>query len=133
MKLNEIANNNQYFDTTTTGRSTPDEILFTQSDYHREKKGKVGEIETMSIGEYVRRCVDGFRSRGYGLGAYESGIEEDLVEKYMGMMEDGVKFHMPILDYRDGAFSQEGRNRIEAARRLGAKQVPVAILKDVEK
>lgn len=133
MKLNEIVDTNQYFDTTTTGMSTPDEILVGSEydkEYHRKNKGVEGEIVWMSPKEYFQACSEGFRSIG-GTGDVASGLREDDIVKYMGMMKDGVKFHFPTLDYRNG-FTQEGRNRIEAARRLGATQVPVGIIRRVK-
>jgi len=134
MKLKQLreALDDNYFDTTTTGMPTPDDILFKDPDYHRRAKGKEGNIEWMSPDEYIQRSTVGFKSTG-SHGAIESGRDPELVKKYAKMMQDGTKFHLPTLDYRDGDFSQEGLHRAMAARSLGATKMPVAILKDVDK
>jgi hypothetical protein len=124
-----------HFDVTTTGRPTPDDILFKYPEYWRTKKKKEGVIKWMSPDEYVEACRAGFRSIGE-TGAIESGRSQTTIKEYAQMMKDGIKFHLPILDYRgygdEKSFSQEGLHRVFAAKLLGDELVPVAILKNVE-
>ena len=132
--LLEDLKNSTHFDITTTGMPTPDEIMFTSKDYWRDRKKKEGVLQWMSPDAYIDACREGFRSVGEK-GNIESGRDPELVDKYAKMMEDGVKFHLPTLDYRSYAgemeFSQEGIHRAMAARQLGDERIPVAILKDV--
>ena len=131
MKIIELLENKDYFNTKTTGRPTPDDILFHDPEYHRERKKKTGEIVYMSPDEYIKRAILGFKSIGEPAENVEQTRNPELIDKYAQMMQDGTKFDMPILDYRDGYFSQEGLHRAMAARKLGARDIPVAILKDV--
>jgi len=134
MLLEDLQKSN-HFDTTTTGRPTPDEIMFTAKDYHRDRKKKEGVLQWMSPDAYIDACKEGFRSVGE-TGNIESGRDPAIVDKYAKMMQDGVKFHLPILDYRgyhgEMDFSQEGLHRVMAARQLGDERIPVAVLKDVD-
>ena len=131
MKLRELFENKEYFNPNTTGRPTPDEILFHSKEYHREKKNQTGEVVYMSPDEYIKRSIAGFNSIGEPGENTEKTRSPDLIDKYAQMMKDGTKFDMPILDYRDNYFSQEGLHRAMAARKLGVSKIPVAILKNV--
>ena len=130
MRISQIINEaSEFFDVTTSGRITADEILFDNPEYYRKQKGQVGEIVNMSPNEYISRCNKGFTSIGYpDDNDAESTRDDKLVKKYAKMMKDGVKFHMPILDYRNDHFSQEGLHRAMAARSLGADSLPVVVL-----
>ena len=74
MKLKQLreALDDNYFDATTTGMPTPDDILFKDPDYYRRAKGKEGHVAWMSPDEYIQRATAGFKSTG-SLGAIESG------------------------------------------------------------
>lgn len=124
MRLIHLEN---YFKTDSTGIPTPDDILFGDPEYFATRKGVVGEVTQMSPDDYIQKCIQGFRTQGE-TGDIVSSRSPKLINKYAKMMKDGVKFDMPILDYRD-EFSQEGLHRALAAKKLNASTIPVAILK----
>lgn len=131
MRFNELYES--YFNPTTTGMPTPDDILFDDPEYHIKNKKQTGEVVEMSPDEYISKCREGFKAE-YGdlTSDLETGRDPELIEKYAEMMRTGTKFHMPTLDYRRGGFSQEGLHRAMAARQLGAVTMPVAILVSIK-
>lgn len=54
------------------------------------------------------------------------GISPDNVQKYMKMIQQGVKFDTPYLNYKDS--QQEGRHRAVAAHLLGIERIPVIVV-----
>lgn len=122
------ADGDKYFDKTTTGMATPDDMM-KDPEYFEQKKRKVFSIVYMSPDEYMKHVANNFGSMSDAM----SGVEQDLVDKYAQMMQDGSRAPMVTLDYRDGYFSQEGRNRAMAAKKLGVESMPVMIMKDAPK
>ena len=118
----------KYFDNTTTGMPTPDDMM-KSPEYFAQKKGKVFDLVYMSPDEYMQVVADNFG----GMRQAMSGVQDDLVDKYAQMMKDGSRAPMPTLDYRDGYFGQEGRNRAMAAKKIGVTSMPVMIMKDAPK
>lgn len=55
------------------------------------------------------------------------GTSVASIKKYMKMMQDGVKFDTPYLNYTNAG--QEGRHRAIAAYLLGIETIPVAVIK----
>lgn len=100
------------FKTDETGTSHGNDLL---------RKGYLAE---MSPKEYISRCAYEI----FETGTMEStiyGTEAANVAKYTKMMQDGVKFDTPYLDYVGG--QQEGRHRALAAYNLGIEKIPVVI------
>ena len=90
-----------------------------------------GKIEIMSPKEYLMRIFD---IHGQQRGNFEKitkATEQHKVDKIIKGMQNGIKYDLPVLDYRD-AF-QEGRHRALAAIQLGVKQIPVLVVKNKSK
>lgn len=99
----------------TTGTSFGDE--------HLKRDGAI--IAEMSPREYLERCAYEIFDQGT-MESVVNGVVPETAEKYRKMMEDGTKFHLPYLNYRDGG--QEGRHRAVAAHLLGIEKMPVLII-----
>lgn len=90
------------------------------ADYYRRAKGEDWNIVTMSPDEYLQRAKKALGEE-YDVNIVKGGD----VDKYAKMMQDGVKFDMPYLN--EVAGTQEGRTRALAAKKLGEKEIPVAV------
>lgn len=93
-------------------------------EYYATEKNEVVTIEIMSPSEYLDRA-----DKILGLTREESlrVIEQELVDRYSKMMQEGVDFNVPYLDYKRG--EQEGRQRAYAAQKAGITEMPVAIVR----
>jgi hypothetical protein len=136
--LLEDFNNLQPFKTNTTNMPTPDDILFNDPEYYRERKKVEGFIVWMSPDEYIEYCKSGFgKINPEYVNNVESSRDQNLVNKYAEMMKAGDKFPLVTLDYRrtgydkNPDFTQEGLHRAMAARKIGVKTMPVGVLKSV--
>lgn len=110
------------------GPTTPNQMdMMKDPEYWRKKKGVTWEIEWMSPNEYIERCAQGFQTDEMEIRRQR---DSELIDDYRFDMEDGDKFPMLDLDYRDGAFGQEGLHRAMAAERANVEQVPVFIMRD---
>jgi hypothetical protein len=118
------------FSSKTTGRPLYDDML-RDPEYFINNKNKKSDIVSMSPFDYLAKAHKGF---GFVTGdPLDWTLKEDtLIDKYAAMMEDGVEFDMPILDYSGNySFNQEGRHRAAAARVLGIKKIPVMVVTKV--
>lgn len=116
------------FSKTSTGTSYDDIFEDTtggRKGYFFFYKKEKARIEMMSPDEYLKRVRNGF------------GVEKDenitpqSKENILKGIEKGDKINMPFLNYIDGKFSQEGRNRASLARERGEKLIPVLVLDTV--
>jgi len=96
-------------------------------DYYRRAKGVSGEIEHMSPQEYLRRSAVIF---GTTLPKVYDAVYKPRVEKYADEMKMGDVFPIPVLD--TDKKTQEGRHRVLAAEMLGAKTIPVLVVRSAE-
>ena len=119
----------QPFDTTTTDLPTFDDMM-EKPEYFREKKHMEGAITWMSPMEYIEKCERGFRSIG-GAGDVRRQRDPKIYNEYAEHMKRGEKFPMPVLDYRDNHFSQEGLHRALAAEVAGVEKMPVLVVHSV--
>jgi hypothetical protein len=91
---------------------------------HGDDLMEKGYLAEMSPKEYLERCAFEI----FDNATIEStirGTEADSVAKYTKMMQEGVKFDTPYLDYVSG--EQEGRHRALAAYNLGIEKIPVVV------
>lgn len=114
----EVQDNYQGFKTAESTTSFIDNAL---------KEGKAKLVE-MSPKRYIQECATSIFK--------DSSIERVLVgrrakdvAKYMTMMENGVKFDTPYLNYQKSGRGQEGLHRAIAAYMLGIEKIPVIILR----
>lgn len=103
------------FKTDDTGTSHGNDLL---------KKGYLAE---MSPKEYLERCAFEI-FEGATIESTILGTEAQNVAKYTKMMQEGVKFDTPYLDYVGEG--QEGRHRAMAAYNLGIEKIPVVVRDD---
>ena len=104
------------FRTDTTGTSFYDEIL------RGEKPNFSGRIVEMSPKEYLQKCAFEIFD-GATIESTIRGVSKDNVKKYKKMMQSGVKFDLPFLNFKER--QQEGRHRAIAAYELGIDTIPV--------
>jgi len=134
MLLEDLQESKEYFTTSDTGMPTYNDMM-ADPEYFKRAKKKVWHIEYMRPDEYMERTIKGFSTHGYTRSQVMAGVEQELVDKYADLMASGTKFPMLTLDYSGymgatGEFSQEGRNRALAAKKIGAEQVPVMIIQN---
>jgi hypothetical protein len=134
MLLEDLQESKEYFTTSDTGMPTYNDMM-ADPEYFKRAKKKVWHIDYMHPDEYMERAIQGFSAHGYTRSQVMSGVEQELVDKYADLMASGTKFPMLTLDYSGymgakGEFSQEGRNRALAAKKIGAEQVPVMIIQN---
>lgn len=106
------------------------EDMMAKPEYFKYEKGRVLEIKHMTPIGYLRESAVIHKGN---MGREMAMIDAKLVEKYALMMQSGIVFPMPIIDYdRNG---QEGRHRAMAIRWLvdngiiESTLVPVAVIK----
>lgn len=112
------------FDVTTTGTSLYDNFLNPKDlEYYQTHKNLTGDIVYMSPSAYFEACAEMFRNHGYKDSTVKSliksrtqGKEAEKIERYMKMMKDGVKFHLPYIFAQSG--HQEGLHRMYCAGEL---------------
>lgn len=81
----------------------------------------------MSPKRYIQECAYNiFQREGTTLESVVRTRFAKDVGKYMTMMEEGVKFDTPYLNYRDEG--QEGLHRAVAAYMLGMEEIPVIVV-----
>jgi len=97
-------------------------------EYYAAQKGIKGEIVKMSPDEYMQRVAE---IQKIPLKETLDMIEPKLSDEYFDKMSQGAKFNIPFLDYSTEKASQEGRHRVMAAKKLGAKEIPVLIVEKV--
>ena len=136
MLLEDFHSNQEYFDKSYTDMPTYDDMMKDPEYFQRAKK-KVWDIVYMSPDDYINNAIEGFSKIGYGRDAVMSR-DADLIDKYAGLMRDGTKFPMVVLDYSgymgaEDEFSQEGMHRALAAKKLGLKRMPVLVVKNAPK
>jgi hypothetical protein len=99
-------------------------------DYYRSAKGTDWSVQKMSPDEYLSRAA---RAMGQDPAEF-SKFPMGNVDEYAKAMKNGDKFPMPWVN--EVAGSQEGRTRALAAKKLGLKEIPVAVggrvVKDAE-
>ena len=89
------------------------------------KKGVDAEIEWVTPDKYMMMAAE---AHGVPVAREYAHIIPSLVEKYAVEMSRGAKFPLPVIDYPGR--TQEGRQRVEAARRLGYERVPVLVVRE---
>lgn len=107
------------FRTDTTDLPFYDDMM-KNPEYFARKKGLEYEIVWMSPAKYIKLAAAGF----------ETTIEQlykTRDTRHVEKMQNGVKFPMPILSYRD-VFGQEGLHRAMAAEKIGISKIPVMIV-----
>lgn len=93
----------------------------------KEEEDEVtGYIAEMTPTEYLRQSA---KLHGTSVGHEGNFMDNAKCEKYAKMMKQGVKFHLPVLDYAYN--QQEGRHRAKAALMVGIDKIPVLIVKDL--
>jgi len=101
--------------------------MMKKPEYFNKIKKRKFKFIKLSPAEYMNECCKIHKSE---LFLEESMISEEWVKKYLNDMKNGDKFPIPILDYADGV--QEGRHRVECAKRLNIKKIPVMIIEEVK-
>lgn len=128
------------FTTSTTHMPSYDDMM-KKPDYFREAKKKKFKIVQMSPEEYLDKVADGFSVYGGYDRAAALNVTQKLVDEYAEKMEKGEKFPMVVLDHtsargfdgkKEKAFTQEGRHRAFAAKKIGVKKIPVMVVDDAE-
>ena len=109
------------FSTTSTGRKKWDELLASDK----------GSVEYMSPDELMKRMSKGQNTSTKASIARRKLMGGDSkVEDLQALMSDGkTKMDMPVLDYAEGGFVQDGYHRALAAKKLGLKRIPVAVIR----
>jgi len=123
--MQEITTNNSPFDVSTTDMPTFDDMI-KNPEYFREKKRREFEIVWMEPTKYIQLVATGF---GNTTDAIRDGREEHRVIEYSNIMKSGGKFPMPVLDYTNDYFSQEGIHRAMAAEIANVSRIPVMVVK----
>lgn len=95
---------------------------FLKDKAYAKSKGYQVEIVEMSPDDYLSRVAT---MQGTDITRQLQMVQEDIVDKYAGMMESGIKFDLPYLDLKRQ--EQEGRARAIAAKKLGYNLIPVLI------
>lgn len=96
--------------------------------FNREKNIKI-DIVDMSVDVYIREAKK-LLSTSWGRATVNrKSTNSDKVEIYAEKMKQGVKFPLPYLSYIDGL--QDGLHRVEAAKLIGVRTLPVAVINHV--
>ena len=109
-------------------------------DYDKLKDGKYNELPSkysnmsasvvnMSPEQYFKYCA---KIQDTTYEQQFSYLRKQVVDKLIGLMDDGVKMDMPYLNFIKGETSQEGRHRAKAAMDLGIRSIPVLIIEKRE-
>jgi hypothetical protein len=115
------------FKTDTTGMSSYDDYLDPkQLEYKRKNKGENAYISEMTPKEYIERVSKQIFKKPVETQPF--AVNKKDVSKYVDDMGKGDKFPMPVLDYRKGMATQEGRHRAFAAEQAGLEKIPVLIV-----
>lgn len=98
------------------------------SYFNRDKNIKI-DIVDMSVDSYIREAKR-LLTKSWGRPTVSrKSTNSDKVELYAEKMKQGVKFPLPFLSYIDGL--QDGLHRVEAAKMIGIRSVPVAVINNV--
>ena len=89
-----------------------------------EFPAKGGKLVYMTCEEYFNNCMKIQKYKGTINEYMKDAANPKLIEKYAQLMQNGEKFPLPYLT-KD---SQEGRNRVMAAFKAGAKEIPIIII-----
>lgn len=96
-----------------------------ESYFNKEKNIKITKTY-MSTDEYIN-TAESMLSKNYGNSTISRKITgNDKIEKYAELMRQGTKFPLPYLSYIDNL--QDGLHRVEAAKLIGIKSIPVLIV-----
>jgi hypothetical protein len=115
------------FNPKKTGMPYYDEILNADDDlknYFFFNKNVWGKVVKMTPQMYMDECK---KRMGDGY----DGINPYSRETIIDAVKQGKPIDMPVLNYVDGNFAQEGRNRAYIAKQLGVEVIPVFVLKSV--
>jgi len=85
----------------------------------------VADVVNMSPEQYFKYCA---QIQGTTYEQQFSYLRKEVVDKIIGLMDNGVKMDMPYLNFVKGETSQEGRHRTKAAMDMGIKSIPVLII-----
>lgn len=116
----------------STGSKDYDSVLYNESN--RYLSSVVGKIVLMSPDEYLDRCA---HIQGTSFSDQIDLIDDVSVEKIIKVINGGGKLSLPYIDYssnkRSGlkSYTQEGRHRVMAAKRIGCDRVKVALFFNV--
>lgn len=91
-------------------------------EYLRNGKGVICE---MTPKEYLERCAFEIFDEAT-MESCVGAIDEEVAQGYAKQMREGVRFHLPYLNYRQSG--QEGRHRAYAAYLAGIEKIPVLII-----
>lgn len=114
----------QVFSDKTTGIVAIDDLL-NDDGYNFFYKGKTATMEYMSPDEYLQRVRDGQKTTD------DQNITPQKAQGIKDAINSGNVINAPFLDYTNGRFDQEGRNRAAVAKEMGIEQIPVVVAKDV--
>ena len=89
----------------------------------------VAEVVNMSPEQYFKYCAE-IQKTTYD--EQFSYLRKEVVDKIIGLMDNGVKMDMPYLNFVKGGTSQEGRHRAKAAMDMGIKSIPVLVIDNKE-
>ena len=94
----------------------------------REKNIKIKIIE-MSVEEYLSQAKQ-LLTKSWGSATLDRAQTggSDKIARYAELMKNGTKFPLPYLDYIDK--NQQGMHRVEAAKSIGIKTIPVMVVKN---
>ena len=124
------SNNNDcnFFDLRTTGMDYYDGIIRGNGNQYKHPSSNVSVnndnpikfiLKYMSKEDYGKIIKRTLTDPNY--------IQDKKIVKIMDEMQNGVKYHTPMVDLADNYNFQEGRHRVIAASNLGCKLIPVYI------
>lgn len=94
----------------------------------REKNIKI-DIVDMNVDEYLSQAKQ-LLTKSWGSATLDRAQTggSDKIARYAELMKNGTKFPLPYLDYIDK--NQQGMHRVEAAKSIGIKTVPVMVIRN---
>jgi hypothetical protein len=108
------------FSTKSTGRKKWDELLASDK----------GTVEYMTPDQLMDKMAKGqgtTATKAIARRRSRPGYEDKIDNLIDVLMSDG-NMDMPVLDYADGGFVQDGFHRALAAKEVGIEQIPVAVI-----
>ena len=104
-------------------------VAFDSSTGYPDIDARISKVEDMTPDEYLRQAfsaTDGALGGDFDDWMRSNARSAEDVDAYAKAMQEGDKFPLTYIDFDAG--SQDGRNRALAAKKAGAKTIPVGII-----